>query len=59
MTAKAVHTDKWPRTVRTTMRPEDDLEVTEREYQELEVQGLLAPGTTKAKPAESNDETKE
>lgn len=33
--------DTWPKTVRTTMQPDTDLEVTEREHTELAVQGLL------------------
>lgn len=32
---------KFPATVRTTMHPDEDLEVDAREYAELEAQGLL------------------
>lgn len=45
--SKAEPTPEWPKVVRVTMRPDDDLEVTERQYQELSVQGLLVPETVK------------
>lgn len=37
----------WPRQVTTTMQPDSPISVTEREFDELNVQGLLAPGQTK------------
>lgn len=38
------------RTVRTTMRPADELEVTEQEYLDLQRQGLLAGEPADAEP---------
>jgi hypothetical protein len=35
------HENKSTRTVRTTMRPQEELEVTETQYQELRTEGLL------------------
>lgn len=34
----------WPKTVRTTITPDQDVEVDEAAYQELKAQGLLLPG---------------
>lgn len=48
-------------TVRTTFRPDEDIEVTEREAAELRVQGLLVEdnrkaAAPKAKAADKNEE---
>lgn len=37
-------------TVRTTMRPDEDLEVDEREYQDLKAQGLILADEPAAEP---------
>lgn len=34
----------WPKTVRTTIQPDVDLEVGPEAFQELKAQGLLLPG---------------
>lgn len=33
---------EWPKKVRTTMRPDEEIEVGRQEYTDLERQGLLA-----------------
>lgn len=40
-------TDEGKRTVRTTIKPDQELEVSEAEATDLERQGLLVPGETK------------
>lgn len=39
--AKAAAAPEWPKIVRTTIQPEVDVEVDERQFTELKVQGLL------------------
>jgi hypothetical protein len=40
-------TPEWPKVVRVTMKPDEDLTVTQQQYTELSVQGLLVPETEK------------
>lgn len=35
---------EWPKTIQTTMEPSRDLQVDEREYLDLERQGLIRKG---------------